>query len=284
MISNGEQIVIANGVEICLETFGNRADPALLLIHGAAASMLWWEHELCASIAAQRRFVIRFDHRDTGRSTSYPPGRPGYGLTDMANDAVGLLDALGIAKAHVVGRSMSGAIALILGVDHPQRVASLTFVATTTGDDDLPPMSDAFLAATSGESDVSTPEAAVATILRYIKAFSGTSRFFDEAATRALAEADVARTRNIASAVTNHWVINIDGPVAGGFADIHVPALVVHGSLDPVFPLPHGEALRDAIPGGKLLVLEGAGHEVPRPLWDIFVSSLIGHTSDAEHG
>ena len=103
-------------------------DPAVLLIDGAAASMLWWDAGLCARIAACGRFVIRYDQRDTGRSTAYPPGRPGYSNTDLARDAIGILDALTISRAHVVCRSMSGGLGLILGVDHPSRVATLTFV------------------------------------------------------------------------------------------------------------------------------------------------------------
>src|SRR5215468_290993 len=129
-LSHGEQFLAVNGVELCAETFGSPADPAILLIHGACASMLWWEAGLCEQIAARGRFVIRYDNRDTGRSTSYPPGRPGYSLTDLAADALGILDALGIERAHVVCRSMAGGIGLIIGADHPARAASLTFVTT----------------------------------------------------------------------------------------------------------------------------------------------------------
>jgi pimeloyl-ACP methyl ester carboxylesterase len=97
-----------------------------------------------------------------------------------------------------------------------------------------------------------------------------------------LVERDVARTRSVASMLTNHYAIDFDGPLGGGFADIKVPTLVVHGDLDPLLPLPHGAALRDAIPGARLVVLHGAGHDLPRPLWDQFVAELIRH-SDQEH-
>jgi pimeloyl-ACP methyl ester carboxylesterase len=264
----------ANGVELCVETFGDPAAPAVLLIHGACASMLWWETELCAAIAAAGRFVIRYDNRDTGLSVSYPPGEPGYALSDLVLDAVGILDALGVDRAHVVGRSMSGAIALALGVDHADRVLSLTFVATTTGDSALPPMTQAFLEASAQEapSDVET-------IVSVLRAYAGTSPFFDESTVRALAVQDVARTVNVASAMTNHFRIEFDAPRGGGFGDISVPALVVHGSLDPVYPLPHGEALRDAIPGASLLVLDSVGHDLPRPVWPVFVAALVEHTA-----
>ncbi|HVK26348.1 MAG TPA: alpha/beta hydrolase [Actinokineospora sp.] len=270
-----ERILPVNGVELCVETFGDPTDPAILLIHGACASMLWWETELCDRIAACGRFVIRYDQRDTGRSTSYPPGSPGYTLTDLTNDAIGLLDALDIPRAHIVGRSMSGAIALTAGVDHPDRVASLTFVNTTTGDDDLPPPSGDF---PDDTPDLTDSTAVVEYIVNTLRAYAGTSALFDVDATRALATLDVERTVNIKSALSNHFLIDFGGPVAGGFADITAPTLVVHGEIDPLFPFSHGKALRDAIPGAALVVLAGTGHDVPRGRWHEFVTSLIRHT------
>ncbi|MGH3951913.1 MAG: alpha/beta fold hydrolase [Pseudonocardiaceae bacterium] len=277
--SHGEKFFGINGVELCVETFGTPSDPAILLIDGAAASMLWWEAELCERIAATDRFVIRYDNRDTGRSTSYPPGRPGYSFTDLAEDALGILDALGIERAHVVCRSMSGGIGLLAGVDHPDRVASLTFVSTSTGGDGLPPPSEELAKHTPADPDPGDRAAVVDFVVGSAKACSGGSPYFDEAAVRALVERDVARTRNVASTLTNHNAINFDGPPGGGFGDIDVPTLVVHGDHDPFLPLPHGKALRDAIPGAELLILEGAGHDLPRPLWDVFVPALIRHTA-----
>ena len=274
----GERMVRANGVDLCVETFGDAGDPAILLIHGCCASMLWWERELCEAIAAGGRFVIRFDNRDTGRSTCYPPGAPAYSMSDMARDAIGILDALGVRRAHVVGRSMAGGIAAVLGIDHPDRVASLTFIATTTGDDDLPPMSAAYLEQVSVQPDCSDPDDVVEFIVRSLRAYSGGSPYFDEAATRELAREDVARTRSIASALGNHFAIELDGPRSGGLADIRAPTLVIHGEWDPVYPLAHGEALRDAVPGARLLVLRRAGHEVPRALHAQCVSALLSHT------
>ena len=130
-------------VDLCVETFGSPSDPTILLIHGACASMLWWPQAFCAALADRGRHVVRYDNRDTGRSTHYPPGRPPYSLRDLADDAVGLLDALAVPDAHVVGRSMGGGVAMVAALDHPERVATLTLVGTTTGADDLPPMSPA---------------------------------------------------------------------------------------------------------------------------------------------
>ena len=277
-LSHGEKVLDINGVRLCVETFGDPAHPAILLVDGAAASMLWWETELCERIAANERFVIRYDNRDTGRSTSYPPGRPDYSFTDLTEDALGILDALGIPRAHLVCRSMSGGIGLIAAVDHADRVATLTLVSTSTGADDLPPPSPGLGRQLPPTPDPADPTAVVAYIVASAKAYSGGSPHFDEAATRALVERDVARTRNIASTLGNHYAIAFDGPTRGGFGDIQAPTLVVHGDHDPVLPLAHGEALRDAIPDAELLVLPGAGHDIPRPLWDVFVPALIRHT------
>ena len=277
-LSHGEQLVAINDVELCIETFGDSASPAVLLVDGAAASMLWWEAELCEQIARGDRFVIRYDNRDTGRSTSYPPGKPGYTYTDLGRDALGILDALNIERAHITCRSMAGGIGLFLGVEHPDRVASLTFVSTSTGEDGLPPSSDELGRNTPADPDPADSAAVVDYIVASAQAYSGGSPYFDEAATRALVQRDVARTRNIASTLTNHYAMTFDGP-SDGFGDIKAPTLVVHGDRDPAFPLPHGQALRDAIPTAKLLILEGAGHDLPRPLWDVFVPALLQHTA-----
>lgn len=277
--SHGEQLLPINGVELCVETFGDRAAPAIVLVAGAAASMLWWEGDLCEQLAARGRFVVRYDQRDTGRSTCCPPGRPAYSLTDLALDVLGIQDALGIEQAHVVCQSMSGGIGLVLGVDHPDRVASLTFVSTSTGADGLPPPSSDL--SVPAEPDVSDTAAVVDHVVDGTREYAGGSPYFDETAIRALAERDVARARNYASTLVNHFAAEPGGPEHGGFGDIVAPALVVHGDHDPLLPLPHGEALRDAIPNAELLVLKGAGHDLPRPVWDAFVPALVRHTEGA---
>ncbi|WP_020388276.1 alpha/beta fold hydrolase [Kribbella catacumbae] len=276
-LSHGEQLVEINDAELCLETFGNPADPAILLIDGASASMLWWQTELCEQIARGGRFVIRYDNRDTGRSTSYPPGQPGYTYLDLADDALGILDALNVKRAHVVSRSMSGGIGFILGVDHPDRVESLTFVSTSTDEEGLPPALAGLSSGIPAEPDPADSAAVVDYIVASAKAYSGGSPYFDETAMHALVGQDVARARDIASTLVNHFAISFDGS-ARDFASIKAPTLVVHGDLDPVLPLPHGYAVRDAIPGATMLILEGAGHDLPKPLWDVFVPALIQHT------
>jgi pimeloyl-ACP methyl ester carboxylesterase len=248
-----ETMIEANGVALCVETFGARDAPAVLLIHGASASMLWWEEELCERIAADGRFVIRFDHRDTGRSVSYPAGRPGYSLRDMAGDAVGILDSLAIERAHLVGRSMGGGIALLAD---PARVASL--VLLTTGDRAPKPI------AIPRPPEDPDPDRVVEFIVELMRAYAGGSPYFDEARMRALAQRDMARTRDVAACLTNHFVIDTSGE-----PNLGAPALIVAGALDPLFPPdPHGLALQAAIPGSELRVLERTGHDLPPQTWE----------------
>lgn len=268
-----DQLLEINGVELCVETFGDRMGPAILLVAGGSASMLWWDTELCERIAAGGRYVIRYDHRDTGRSTCYPPGEPKYSYTDLAFDVLGIQDALGIERAHLVCQSMFGGIGLIAGVDHPDRVASLTFVSSSTDEPGLPPPN--LGEGLPAEPDPTDTASVVAYVVASARALAGDC--FDETATQALVERDVARAGNYASTLANHYAIESDQ--RKGFSDITAPTLVVHGDRDPFLPLPHGEALRNAIPGAELLVLAGAGHDLPRPVWDVLVPALIRHTS-----
>ncbi|GAB3923128.1 hypothetical protein GCM10029976_012900 [Kribbella albertanoniae] len=272
-----EKLFPVNGVELCAETFGDPGDPAVLLIHGGTASMLWWDAAFCAKLAGYGRYVIRYDQRDTGRSTTYPVGEPPYAMSDLATDAVGLLDALGVERAHVVAQSMSGGIGLIIGVDHAPRVASLTFVSTSPGGDDLPPPA-------GGLPHISTPDwgdptAVEEYVVRSIEAES--AGVFDEEAARALVRADMARAANYEAVMTNHYSMNFDEPKGGSFGELTMPVLVVHGDQDPYFPPAHAEALQDAVPDGRLVLIKGAGHGIPEPLWDEFLAALAEHTESS---
>ncbi|MEU4194247.1 alpha/beta hydrolase [Kribbella sp. NPDC026611] len=266
-----EKLHPVNGIEICARTFGDPADPAVLLIHGGGASMVWWDSRLCDALAARGRYVIRYDQRDTGRSTAFPAGAPGYAMSDLAADAVGLLDALGVDQAHVVAQSMSGGIGLQLGIDHSARVASLTFVSTSTGDEGLPPPSSDM--PRLGSPDFNDADAVEEYVVRSIEAEA--AGHFDEAAARELVRTDMARARNYEGALTNHFAMEFDGPKGGDFGDLKVPVLVLHGSADPLLPLPHGEAVRNAVPGSRLVVLDGMGHGLSEPYWATFVDELV---------
>ena len=156
---------VHDGAQICFEAIGERGDPAILLIGGSAWSMDWWDGELCRRLADRGRLVVRYDNRDTGRSTSYPPGAPGYTGPDMVADAVAVLDALGIDRAHVAGLSMGGGIAQSLALDHRDRVASLTLMSTSSvgpGDDGLPGITPE-LAAAMAEARAPSPTGTTAT-------------------------------------------------------------------------------------------------------------------------
>jgi pimeloyl-ACP methyl ester carboxylesterase len=273
-------IVEANGVRLCAQTFGDPAEPAILLVHGAAASMRAWEDELCVRLAEGGRFVIRYDHRDTGQSVSYAPGAPSYTLRDLMADAVGLLDVFGVRSAHLVGRSMGGGIVMQAALDHADRVASLTLVGTSPGGPGLPAMSPEFLAYVSGPGpDWSQRTAVIDHILGLFRIFSGGSGHFDEATMRNLVDSELERTMNIASSQVNHFVMDVGSSPRDRLGEITMPTLVIHGAQDPVFPLGHALALQNEIHGAQLLVLERTGHELPRASWDLVVPSILKHTS-----
>ncbi|MBI1928450.1 alpha/beta hydrolase [Candidatus Poribacteria bacterium] len=278
---SNDKIVRANGVDICVETFGDPAHPAILLIHGAAASMLAWEDDFCKRLASGARFVIRYDHRDTGRSVSYEPGDPPYTLGDLMEDAIGLLDAFDLNRAHLVGRSMGGGIAMLAALDHPERVVSLTLMATSPGGSDLSPPSDEFLAHIQGgqQPDWSDREAVIDHVVALLRVFDGGTSHFDETAVRDLVARDVDRTVNIASSQTNHFLIALGEPIRHRLGEIGVPTLVVHGENDPVFPLDHGQAMATEMPNAELLVLPDSGHLVLSPSWDLAVPAILNHTS-----
>jgi pimeloyl-ACP methyl ester carboxylesterase len=281
--ASGETIVQANGVDLCVQTFGDPADPAILLIHGAATSMHGWEDEFCERLAAGPRFVIRYDHRDTGRSVSYAPGAPPYSLRDLAADAVALLGVFSLERVHLAGRSMGGGIAIIAAVDVPDRVASLTLIGTSPGGPDLPPMSEEFLAHIGGADtpDWSDRTAVIDSIIDLLRLYSGGSGHFDEATMRDLVGRELDRTVNVASSQINHFAMDVGAPFRDQLGTIEVPTLVIHGDRDPIFPLGHALALVDEIPDAQLLVLERTGHELPRATWDVVIPAIVEHTANS---
>ena len=268
-----------NGVDLRVETFGSPTAPAILLVMGAGAAMDWWQDDFCARLAAGPRYVIRYDHRDTGQSTSYPPGEPGYTGDDLVADAAALLAVLGVRRAHVVGQSMGGALVQLMALDHPERVASLTLVATSPAgpDPDLPPMSDKASAALAAiaEPDWSDRAAVIDYLTEQWRATSSRSRPFDEQGTRALSARVVDRTTNMESSTKNAYAAEGSDRWRERLGGLDVPTLVVHGTEDPVFPLGHGEALAREIPGAELLTLEGGGHELARRDWDVVVPAIL---------
>jgi pimeloyl-ACP methyl ester carboxylesterase len=282
-----EQLVRANGVDLCVETFGEKGNPAILLIMGAGASMLDWDAEFCQRLASADRFVIRYDHRDLGRSVSYPAGAPPYALRDLVDDAVGLLDAHGLSSAHIVGMSMGAAIGQLMALDHAERVASLSLLSGSPGGpgfpyDDLPGMSPAMQGAVKeepAEPDWSDRAAVIDHHLAAYRPCAG-SHGFDERAGRELAAQVFDRTTNMAASMTNHFAMDPGEPWRDRLATLRVPTLVLHGSDDPFLPFGHGQALADEIPGAELIAMPRTGHEAPpRCAWDVVLPALVRHTS-----
>jgi pimeloyl-ACP methyl ester carboxylesterase len=277
---DGPRIVDVNGVGLCVDTVGDAADPAILLIAGMSSSMDGWEPEFCERLAAGGRFVIRYDHRDTGQSVSYPLGKPGYTGADLALDAVGVLDALGRASAQLAGISMGGALAQQVALAHPERVDSLVLISTSpvaAGADRaaLPPPSEKLQAWFAAEVPKPqwTERAAVIDYLTDYERQLEPAEYFDEAQVRAAVALSVDRTRDVAASVLNHGLAAAGEPVHGRIA---VPVLVIHGTADPLFPFGHGEALARGIPGAELLPLDGVGHQAPpRAWWATVIAAML---------
>ncbi|WP_153393585.1 alpha/beta fold hydrolase [Ornithinicoccus halotolerans] len=279
-----ERLLTWQDVELAVETFGSPNDPTVLLIAGGGQSMVWWEEEFCARLAGAGRQVIRYDHRDTGRSTSSPAGRPSYSPADLASDPVRILDALGVHQAHVVGLSMGGGIAQLVALTQRDRVATLTAISTSPagpGAGDLPgpePAVQATFTDPDPEPDWDDREAVVTYRVDVERPYAG-ALGFDEDRVRRLATLEVDRTGDMAASLTNHFVVGDHWPEGARLEELTVPTLVMHGTTDPLLPVAHGEALARAIPGATFVPLEGMGHQQPPPsLWDITLAAIARHT------
>lgn len=276
-----ERLIEANGVELCTEAFGDPRDPPILLIMGIGASMLWWEKGFCRMLADGGRFLIRYDHRDTGRSITYEPGHPGYTGDDLVADATGVLDAYEIPAAHLVGVSAGGAFAQLLALDHPDRVLSLVLISTSPAlpvGRELPPPTEEFGRFVSTSTvDWSDPGSVIDYQVGYSRVLGGT-RPFDEGAVRDLVRRDIERARDFAS-LQNHDAIPDGDRRHQPLSSIAAPTLIIHGTADPMFPIEHGEALAEEIPGARLLALEGAGHGVDRADWETIAQAILEHTA-----
>ncbi|ESY90940.1 MULTISPECIES: alpha/beta hydrolase [unclassified Mesorhizobium] len=267
--------------EIVSEAFGDRADPALLLIMGAMASMLWWPEAFCRKLADAGLYVIRYDNRDTGRSTKYPVGQPPYTFDDMADDAIAVLDSHGIGNAHVAGMSMGGMIAQLVALRHPSRVASLTVISSSplgTDTSHLPQTTDAYMehSAYGAKVDWADRRQVIDFMVSDARAIASTAHLFDETGMRAFIERDYTRSGGLLSA-TNHFMLNGNDRWKGRLHELAAPLLVIHGTSDPIFPVEHGEALAQAVAGAKLIRVEGGGHELHPDDWPDFEAAIIEH-------
>jgi pimeloyl-ACP methyl ester carboxylesterase len=247
------------------------------------ASGVWWPDEFCRRLAGAGRFVIRYDHRDTGASTSGSPGVIAYTVEDLADDALRVLDDYGVARAHLVGMSLGGFLAQLAALKAPDRVLTLTLIASerlAAADPSIPGMSPEIPAyhAAAAELDWSDRAAVVDYQVGAWRLLHGPAHPFDEAGVRAMVEADLARTPDPLTPM-NHALLGDAEGWYGRLDEIRQPALVIHGTHDPVLPYAHAEALLRDLPRAELLRLEGAGHELHPADWPAILQAIARHTS-----
>ncbi|MGG2015160.1 alpha/beta fold hydrolase [Bacillus sp. S10(2024)] len=277
-----ERILKINNVEICAESFGNPKDPAVLLIMGAMSSLDWWDEDFCLRLADQGRFVIRYDHRDLGRSTTYEPGTSNYTILDMATDAVGVLDAYSIKRAHIVGMSLGGMIGQILALRYPNRLFTLTLIASSvfgTEMEKLPPMDENILNHHAKSTSIvwSNQEEAVSYIADGWKTLAG-SKPYERERIYKLAKREVTRAKQLPSRF-NHAMLQGGDEYYDRMGEISIPVLIIHGTEDPALSYEHGLALAKAIPHAKLVTLEGSGHEIHSEDWEQIIESIAKFSS-----
>lgn len=291
------RFVEANGIELAYDSFGNASAPALLLIMGLGTQMIAWDEEFCERLAARGYHVIRFDNRDIGLSTKFPeakvpslsgllmrnlaglqvkPGSVPYMLGDMAADTLGLLDALNISSAHVVGASMGGAIAQELALRHPGRVRTLTSIMSTSGARGLPGPSREALSLLLQASPTDF-DGYVARHQQAMKLLRGTStpEEAEQDAQRALRAFN--RSVNPAGYRRQLAAIIASGSRKPRLAKMQTPTLVIHGDADPLIPLECGLDVARTVPGARMLTVKGMGHALPPRDWPPIIDAIAAH-------
>ena len=288
---------VGGGIRLCYDTFGDEAAAPLVLIMGLGGQMIAWDDGFCAQLAARGYRVIRFDNRDIGLSTHLDDaGMPHLGsvmmatmqgravpapylLRDMASDTLGLLDHLGISRAHVVGASMGGAIAQMLAIEHPARLRSLTAIMASSGAPGLPQPTPAAMAV------LMRPPAA--NEAAYIESHARTWKVLragrfpeDEALDRGRAERSWARGLYPAGVARQMVSIIASGSRKAALVGVTVPTLVIHGNADPLIPLACGVDIADSVPGAKLVVIKGMGHAMPISMWPQILDAIAAHATD----
>ena len=286
--------VKANGIEIEYETAGKRSDPALLLIMGLGAQLTIWPDALFEGLARQGFFVIRFDNRDIGLSTDFGAwGLPNipeafgrvvsgkavdapYLLKDMADDAVGLLDALGIDKAHIVGASMGGMIAQIVAAQHPERALSLVSIMSTSGRLGLPTGKPAALAMLTAQPAGPAREQLIEHGMKLRRAIAGSAYPIPEAELRAFVEKNVDRRWYPEGSARQYLAVIASGDRVEMLKGIKVPTLVLHGEDDPLLPVDCGRDVAGLVPGAKIETFPGWGHDLPGAFQPTLIDRITG--------
>jgi pimeloyl-ACP methyl ester carboxylesterase len=286
----------SNGIELEYDTFGDPADPPILLVMGFTAQMTLWEEGFCQQLADHGHYVIRFDNRDCGLSTkldgvkvdlaplleaSAAGHRPRdvevpYLLSDMAADGLGLLDALGIERAHVVGASMGGMIVQTMAIEHPERVASMTSIMSTTGEAGIgqatPEAMSVLLTPPPSDRD-----AYIAHSVSTTKVYAS-KRYFDPDKVAKRAAAAYDRSFYPEGASRQLAAIICSGNRAKGLAALTTPTLVIHGYDDTLIDPSGAYRTAELVPGARLLMLKDMGHDLPEPLWPFITSVIAAHT------
>ena len=290
MTRSGEQFAsLPSGIDICYETFGDPEHPAILLVMGLGGPMGWWDPGFCERLSGRGYFVIRYDNRDTGRSTKLRQhkvgkldlvrafagrGKPPYSIGDLAEDAFGVLDHLGVERVHLVGVSMGGMIVQTMAIARPERAMSMTSIMSTTGNRRVgwqhPRIIPALLSSAG-----STRDSYVARSLR-TSAILGSPAFpSDEELSRARAYETYDRGWT-ASGVTRHMLAVLAQPDrTKDLAKLDLPVTVIHGLNDPLVHRSGGKAVANAVPGAEHLEIAGLAHDLPVQLYDTYVNAIV---------
>jgi len=290
--------VRANGVTLEYAETGPRDAPAILLIMGLGMQLVAWPNALCEGLAARGFRVVRFDNRDVGLSTRMPsarpavtaaivarafmrlPVRPPYTLNDMARDAVGLMDALEISRAHVVGASMGGMIAQIVAIDHPERVKSVTSIMSSPN----PLMPRPKVLRTLLRPRPRTKELAIHRMIEFFRLVGGSRYPPTDAELRARTETSIRRSYRPDAFTRQLLAIQTAPSRAGMLHRVRAPTLVLHGDEDPLVPVRGGVDTAANIPGARLRIVPGMGHYLPEALVPLLVNEIAGHCRKAEDG
>ncbi|MFI4980274.1 MAG: alpha/beta fold hydrolase [Nevskiales bacterium] len=292
----------ANGIEIEYETFGKATDPAVLLVMGLGGQLLLWPEALCEALAKGGFYVIRYDNRDVGLSSKIDsagkpdltraglrymlrlPIKAGYGLEDMAADAIGLLDALKIRRAHIIGMSMGGMIGQILAAQQAERVSSFTAIMTTSGNPRLPQPSFKLRLRLTRRPKLTSRESLVQHSMNTWKLIGSPGYPTDDATLRAMVERDQKRSlypRGMARQTLAIMAAKSRLPLLKRIA---APTLVIHGEADPLVPVAAGRELGKLIPGARLEIIPGMGHDLPAPLLPRIGKLILDHLQVVEGG
>ena len=293
--------VNVNGLDIEYESFGREGDPAILLIMGLASQLTLWPEALCSGLAARQFRVIRFDNRDIGKSThlsdkgapdlaalmarllSGQPVEPPYTLNAMAADAMGLLDAIGVDRAHIVGASMGGMIAQLVAVHYPARTKSLVSIMSTTGRRDLPPAKPEAMAAIMTPPASLGREDRIEGAVRIWRAIGSPGYPASDAELRALAEREVDRGPYEPAGTARQMAAVIAAPPRNEILkNVRAPTLVIHGADDPLVPVAGGEDTAASIPGAELIINPGMGHDFTQALTPIYLKQIGDFVSKVE--